>query len=34
MQALALVLADGHGSSGNGIGVLLVILLIAWLLAR
>jgi hypothetical protein len=34
MTALALVLAGGHGSSGNGIGALLVLLLIAWLLAR
>jgi len=36
-QALALVLADGghHGSSGGGgIGVLLLIQLIVWVLAR
>jgi hypothetical protein len=34
MQTLALVLAGGHGSSGIGIGGLLVLLLILWLLFR
>jgi hypothetical protein len=32
--ALELVLAGGHGSSGSGLGALLVILLIVWLIAR
>ncbi len=34
MSTLALVLAGGHTSSGTGIGALLVLLLIIWLLAR
>ena len=34
MQTLALVLAGGHGSSGSGLGALLVVLLILWLLFR
>jgi hypothetical protein len=36
MPALALVLAwsGGHTSSGSGIGALLVLLLILWLLLR
>ena len=34
-QAFALVLAGGHGSAGGGgVGALLLILLIAWVLAR
>ncbi len=34
MQTLALVLAGGHGGSGTGIGGLVVLLLILWLLTR
>ena len=33
-QTLAFVLAGGHTSSGGGIGGLLVILLILWLVFR
>jgi hypothetical protein len=34
MQTLALVVAGGHTSSGTGIGGLVVLLLILWLLFR
>ncbi len=34
MQTLALVVANGHTSSGTGVGGLVVLFLILWLLFR